>query len=242
MSPNRAEIEDQFPGLQLGHDDPETGERRYSLDDVRKVELSRWYGGTRLEPYIESHFEYFSTIRDLRRGWGHYEPHYDPALDVPYGAGGTYENRPSQFKLHLNPTESEVCLLAFSLIDLSRQSPEFRDALHEMMFALRKSDNEAMPEIVLFPRDGSLENTEALMTAILAHTGDRFQPGPHRPRHSLEVSPLCYLAQGSGDTKDEMEEFRQQYDARTGHAILPEDVPAVTAMLERVTPLSRPDA
>ena len=227
-------INERYPGLSLGHIDPESGERRYGAADIRKTNRFDLYRCTRLERYVDRDVDYFRAIRNTMDGWAHYQPLLDPELGGECGDYQGYENRPADFKVHINPAGADVCEAAFALIDLSREFPEFRQALNWMKFGLVEDFNPAMPEIVLYPDGGSMENAEALLTRIVPRFADRFPTGPHRPRHNVHVTGACYLAQGHGGAKDEDARYREQYGYPTDRAILPEDLPAVLEMLERV--------
>lgn len=229
-------IEERYPGLSLGRLDPESGELRYGPVDLRKIRRFDAFQGSRLEPYVDGDSKYFLAIRNTMDGWMRYQCVMDPEL-AGEGPRVGYENGPADFKIHIQPVSLEVCEAAFAIIDLCRELPEFRQALEQMKFALYESRDPAIPEIVLYPDSGSIENTETLLTYIAPLVTERFTPGPRSPRHNLPVSGPCYVAQGSGDAKDAEPSYREQYDAATNRAILPEHLAAVQAMLKRVRAL-----
>jgi hypothetical protein len=168
----------------------------------------------------------------LARGHGAfmaYNPHIDPCIDATERHSlhelGTYDDSPHDYKVHLNPADDQLFSAFTGVVDLSRQSQPFREAMYEIKVWIggaEESEYDDVPRLVLYPRQGLEVNTGIIVKQVVPWLGQKGISGSGRvPRFNFPiVEGFCYIAQGSGSKKESDPLYLAEFDKASNRAFL----------------------
>ncbi len=148
----------------------------------------------------------------------------DPAERGRLSDLGKYDDRPEDYKVHINPEDDQLFPALMNIVELCRQSRSLREAIYNPKVWIGGTEHEYddLPRLVLYARNGYETNALTIVREVLPSLGGIGINGSGLvPRFNLPiVEGFCYIAQGGGTDKQEDPFYRKQFDPDFNHALL----------------------